>query len=113
MSTLKVKVRALKDKGFEGTVEVPGLKTTKLARKDGTTVFTTRGALNSVARSLGKRLGATIKYDEPTAKAAKKSVKCASKKGTKCCKKTATPTSTPCCSQTTTPATTCCQQTQQ
>lgn len=77
MAKLTVSVRQRKNKttnkdGWEGTVTVPGLKKTKLARRDGETLFATRSALNTVARSLGKRIGCCIDFDEPAAKAATK-----------------------------------------
>ena len=61
--------------GWEGRVAVPGTNATKLAKKDGLTLFPTRGALNSAARALGKRLGLDVEFAEPQKKAAKKSVK--------------------------------------
>ncbi len=61
--------------GWEGRVAVPGTNATKLAKKDGLTLFPTRGALNSTARALGKRLGLEVEFSEPQRKAAKKSVK--------------------------------------
>ena len=78
MTTLTVTVKERSSKGqttgFEGTVDVPGLRRTKLARKDGTTLFDTTGALKTTARAVGKRLGLTIEYaDFPTKKIAKKS----------------------------------------
>lgn len=79
MSKLTVTIRENKG-AFEGTVTVPGLKTTKLTRKDGTSAFPTSGALKTVARSVANRLGMTVDYAEPQKKAAKKSVKA------KCCK---------------------------
>ena len=64
--------------GFEGTVSLQGLKNTKLARKDGTTVFTTRSALSASVRSLKKRTGLDFETVSPTTtkKAAKKSSTC-------------------------------------
>ena len=78
MTTLTVTVKERSSMGqttgFEGTVDVPGLRRTKLARKDGTTLFDTTGALKTTARAVGKRLGLTVEYTEPP-KAAKKSKK--------------------------------------
>lgn len=74
--TIEVKQRTSKgETGWEGRIAVPGTNATKLAKKDGTTLFATRGSLNSVARSLGKRLGLDVDFAEPAKKAAKKSVK--------------------------------------
>jgi hypothetical protein len=80
MTTLKVTVKERSSKGrrtgFEGSVCVPGLgKSTKLARKDGTTLFDTTGALKTTARAVGKRFGLSVEYTEPAKKAAKKSIK--------------------------------------
>lgn len=90
--------------GFEGTVQVPGLKATKLTRKDGSTSFPTSSAVKTVARSVGKRLSLDVRYDEPAKKAAKvkakKATKPAAKKATKPKAKKAAPAPT-------TPSTTC------
>jgi hypothetical protein len=75
--------------GFEGTVSLQGLKNTKLTRKDGTTVFSTKSALSASVRSLAKRTGLdfeTVPTTTATKKAAKKSSTCKSKK-TSTCKK--------------------------
>lgn len=65
--------------GYEGVVSFPGLKNTKLVRKDGTTVFSTRSALTASVRSLKKRTGldfetvsTTTTTTATTKKAAKK-----------------------------------------
>ncbi len=68
--TLRVSVRQNKT-GYEGTVELPGLKPTKLTRKDGSTSFPTSSAVKTVARSVGKRLSMDVRYAEPAKKAAK------------------------------------------
>lgn len=71
MTQLTVKVKQATNKGttgFTGTVAVPGLRPTKLARKDGETLFPTTSALKTVARGLGKRLNFDIAYDEPDKK---------------------------------------------
>jgi hypothetical protein len=104
MSTLNVTVKQRKTKTgptFEGWVDLPGLKSTKLARKDGETSFTTRSALTTVARGVASRYGLTVSYSDTTTKtttgktttgktttatykkAAKKSAKKAAKKPTK------------------------------
>ncbi len=62
-------------KGWEGTISLPGLKSTKLSRSDGTTIFSTRGALNTVARAVGTRIGYEVQYQEPVAKVAAKAIK--------------------------------------
>lgn len=72
MSNSLVVSVAAKGEGFVGTVSLPGLKPTKLARKDGETVFGTRGALNTVARSVAKRLALEVQYEEPVKKVARK-----------------------------------------
>jgi hypothetical protein len=90
MSTLNVTIKQRKTKtgpAFEGWVDLPGLKSTKLARKDGETSFTTRSALTTVARGVASRYGLTVSYSDTTTKpttatykkAAKKSVKTAAK----------------------------------
>lgn len=73
MNKLTVKVKS-KGNGWEGSVSVPGLQSTKLVRKDGQSVFGTRSALNTVARALATRLQSELVYDEPVKKAAKKSI---------------------------------------
>ena len=85
-TTLNVTVKPKTSKGnsgWEGTVALPGLKPTKLARKDGNTLFPTTGALKTVARSVGKRFNLDVEYTEPAKKAAKKSVKTATSKKSK------------------------------
>lgn len=88
MTTLNVTVKqtAVKgETGFVGTVTLPGLKATKLSRKDGQTLFPTTSALKTVARSTAKRLGLEVVYTEPTAKKATKSTKTCSESTTCCC----------------------------
>ena len=78
MTTFNVTVRETTVKGqtgFTGTVQIPGLQATRLARKDGATLFPSTSALKTVARSVAGRLGMTVEYTEPVKKAAKKSVK--------------------------------------
>lgn len=90
MTTLNVTVKQTTTKGqtgFTGTVAIPGLKSTRLARQDGETLFPTTSALKTVARGVGKRLGMTVEYTEPCKKAAKKSVKTTCCKGTGTCTK--------------------------
>lgn len=74
--TVKVKQSTTKQgTGFEGTVELQGVRPTKLTRKDGATLFPTANALKSSARAFANRLNAEVRYDEPVQKAAKQSVK--------------------------------------
>jgi hypothetical protein len=54
--------------GYEGTVQLSGLKETKLTRKDGSTNFPSSSAVKTVARSVGTRLGLEVSYTEPVAK---------------------------------------------
>ena len=71
MSTLNVTIKQRKTKtgtAFEGWVDLPGLKSTKLARKDGETSFTTRSALSTVARGVASRYGLTVSYSDTTTK---------------------------------------------
>lgn len=57
-NTLSVKVTNSKKGGFEGTVNIIGLKPTKLARKiDGKTNFPTKASVSGAARNLAKSLG--------------------------------------------------------
>ena len=88
MSTLTVTVKERTSKGktsVEGSYQLPSSTTTKLQRKDGSTSFPKRAAMNQSARRLATALGWKLAYNEPTKKAAKKSVKSKtskSKKGT-------------------------------
>lgn len=87
MSNLVVSVSKASQKGgpegFAGRVTIPGLASTKLSRQDGGTFFATRSALTTVARSLGKRLGLTVQFDEPQKAAAKKTKTSVKKKSSK------------------------------
>lgn len=60
-NTLSVKLSTRKTETgdvFEGTVDIVGLKPTKLARRsDGSTQFPTKSALSGAARNLAKSLG--------------------------------------------------------
>jgi hypothetical protein len=100
MSTLTVTVKQRSAKGastLEGSYQLPGSTSTKLAKKDGTTQFKDRASLNQTARRVAKALGWKLEFSEPLAKAAKKSVKSKTskpkaKKATKAkVKKTAAP----------------------
>lgn len=93
MNKLTVNVKQSKT-GYEGTVQLPGLKSTKLVRKDGSTTFPSSSAVKTVARSVGTNLGLEVSYAEPASKklAAKpKSKKATAAKATKS-SKTAKPT---------------------
>jgi hypothetical protein len=63
MNQMPIKVSSKSFDGtnvYEGTVNIPGIKPTKLVRKaDGTTRFVSRSAVLTSARSLAKRLGYT------------------------------------------------------
>lgn len=74
MASLTVSVRS-KNQGWEGVVSIPGVNATRLSRKDGSTVFATRAALNTVARQVATRLQAELVYDEPVKRVAKKSIR--------------------------------------
>ena len=80
--TISIKQKASGDETFfEGSYQLPGSTTAKLARKEGGTKFPTRAALNQVARKLAGSLGWELAYEEPAKKAAaKKSVKSRTKK---------------------------------
>ena len=70
--------------GYEGTVQLPGLKSTKLVRKDGSTTFPSSSAVKTVARSVGANLGLEVSYAEPAKKlAAKPKAKKSAAKSTK------------------------------
>lgn len=98
MSMLQVKVKSRMVEGteqFNGTVEIPGLKATKVARKsDGQTEFGSRSALVTTARSVARSLGyegieTDISSKSPSrvktaAKGAAKSKSCSKKKTKKC-----------------------------
>ena len=99
MSTVKTLIVTVSEKttkgvkSWEGSVNIPGLKPTKLSKGEGVTSFATRGALNTVARAVAAKLGFELKYVEPLVKIA------AAKAVTKTAKvakvsKTATKTST-------------------
>lgn len=63
-------------KGWEGSYQLPGSTTARLTRKDGTTTFGNRTALNLSARKFAKNVGMQIDFIDTTVKkAAKKSIK--------------------------------------
>lgn len=81
-NTLTVKVASRKNttgEWYEGTVNIAGLKPTKLARRsDGSVQFPTKSAISGAARNLAKSLGfADVDVSDgsttPMKKAAKKS----------------------------------------
>lgn len=90
MSKLVVNVKQGKT-GWTGNVELPGLTSARLSRKDGETTFPTRSALTTVARNLGKRLNVEVEYAEPAKKAAKKAPTKAAKTACQASTTTATP----------------------
>lgn len=62
--TIKVTERRLKGRTvFEGTVRIPGLQG-MLQRSDGVTQFKSRRGLESVARTLSRRLGWNLSYQK-------------------------------------------------
>lgn len=74
LKSLQVIVKAKKADGvagFEGIVSIPNLKSSKIARKDGSTFFTTLSGLRSVARGFAKRLSCALDLVEPPKKAMK------------------------------------------
>lgn len=77
-NNLEVKVTSSEKDGvisFEGSVTLPGLARTKLARADGTTKFTTVSTLKGAARRLAQKYGYEgVEYAETQVrKAAKRS----------------------------------------
>lgn len=64
MSETVLRCRVRKSgEGFEGTVHVPGLKPTKLVKKDETSVYSTQKSLVASARNLATRLNATLEVE--------------------------------------------------
>lgn len=60
-----IKERKLKGvKGYEGHVEIPGISLSKLATKDGTTLFTERKSLLLLAKKTAKKLGLKLVIQE-------------------------------------------------
>lgn len=72
---------------YEGTVTLPGLKPTKLAKADGCTEYGTRSALTQAAQALARNLNCVLKADQTPRKAV------AAKKSTKSCHNIAPKTS--------------------
>jgi hypothetical protein len=79
MSKLVVNVKESKGQ-WQGNVSIQGLKSTKIANKDGVVSFANRNVLATVARGLAKRLGMELDLQDASLKAAKKSPKKTAKK---------------------------------
>ncbi len=62
-------------KGYEGTVLVPGLKPTKLAKRDESTIYANASGVQAAAKSLADRLGFGIEVDAPKATTTTKKTK--------------------------------------
>lgn len=54
-----------KDEAFEVMIDVPGLKTTKLVRSDGNTVYPTKASLTSGLRALERKMGMKLEVVWP------------------------------------------------
>jgi hypothetical protein len=54
-----------KDASFEAMIAVPGLKTTKLERSDGNTIYPTKASLTSGLRSLERKMGIKVEVIWP------------------------------------------------
>ena len=65
-TVLKCRVRK-SGTGYEGTVSVPGLKPTKLCKRDESTVYANTSGVQSAAKALAERLGFALEVDQPTA----------------------------------------------
>lgn len=87
MSSLEVKVTSKTVGGsefWEGTINVPGLRPTKLVRRsDNSTTFATRSALMGSARNFAKGLGYTDVVETSRATAAKKTTAASKSKSIK------------------------------
>jgi hypothetical protein len=72
-TTLHCRVRK-SGEGYEGTISIPGLRATKLAKKDESTVYANRSGVAAAAKALADRLGYTLEVEDntPTAKTAPK-----------------------------------------
>jgi hypothetical protein len=78
--TLKISTTTTKNgnQTYTGTIAIPGLKPTRVVRKDQTSEFGSRSALMATARNVASNLGQTLVVQPPALplkKAAKKSVK--------------------------------------
>lgn len=54
-----------RDESFEAMIDVPGLKTTKLERSDGNTVYPTKASLTSGLRALERKMGIILEVVWP------------------------------------------------
>lgn len=53
--------------GFEGTVSIEGVRSTKLVRSsDGSSVYTTRSGVTQAAKMLASRLSMELEFDDRT-----------------------------------------------
>lgn len=64
-TTMRCRVRKT-GSGFEGTVYVPGLKPTKLVKKDDTSIYANRSGVASAAKTVASRLGVTLEVEDDT-----------------------------------------------
>jgi hypothetical protein len=62
---LKCRVRK-SNGGFEGTVSVPGLKPSKLTKKDESTVYANKSGIASAAKALADRFSMTLELEDTT-----------------------------------------------
>jgi hypothetical protein len=76
--------------GVEGVYQLPNSTPSKLARKDGSTVFPNRGSLTQAAQRLATTIGWQYELAEVQKKAAKKSVKTSATKAKTTAKKAPT-----------------------
>lgn len=67
-TVLKCRVRK-SGTGYEGTVSVPGLKPTKLCKRDESTVYANTSGVQSAAKALAERLGFALEVDQTAPKA--------------------------------------------
>lgn len=59
--------------GYEGTVCIPGLKSTKLVKRDSSSVYANRNGVISGAKALADRLNLTLEVSDTGSGSAKKS----------------------------------------
>lgn len=89
MSELKLKVQERKDKStsevyYEGVVNICGLQSTKLTKKDGTTRFSKKSSVSQSAKSLAERMSLSFE-DVTSCQAVKKVVQKKAKSSSGCC----------------------------
>lgn len=65
-TTMRCRVRKT-GRGFEGTVYVPGLKPTKLVKKDDTSIYANKSGVATAAKTVANRLGITLEVEDETA----------------------------------------------